>query len=580
MVLIPILYKVVLASLLIASTSFSLFAQSESSSQSPSVTYQSPVRIPVSLSGNYGELRSGRHHAGIDFRAYGKVGDPIHAVADGYIARVTVGASGYGNGIYLSHPDGRQTVYGHLHRFIPPIAERVRQEQYAQHSFAVDLSFAADEFPVKAGDIIGYIGNSGSSGAPHLHFEIRTPDQSGALNPLRAGVVRVRDTKAPRVDRIAFVGCFEDSAGVVHTEEVASFQYGTSKILSLPPCSYMVVHAVDVQDGTPAKLGVESYRLWLDDELIFDYQLGEYLFRENQSFHALIDYSAKQRGKGNGVKTWVEPGNEYRLRRPAMGTDGRIHLNDDEVHRLRLELMDEHGNVTERNFRVKRDVEKYADPAAAVAADTTLGAWSAWFLPRYVSKPGLEVGFFPGSFYRNVRVAVEEKPQEPGVYSSVWSIGDPSVALKRSARIRMRVEAPDSLQGKLLLARKTAKGKWVSAGGKVSGDTLRGSISSFGTYAVVADEEAPLIKPRFKNGADLRRSGVCAWTIRDGLSGIWSWEVRVDGQWVIGQYDAKFDKLWVELDEDVLSRGKKHRVEVTVRDGRNNISTKSWEFLW
>lgn len=573
-------FRVVLVMLFLTNTSFSLFAQSSQSGERSSVVYQSPVRIPVSLSGNYGELRSGRHHAGIDFRAYGKVGDPIYAVADGYIARVTVGSSGYGNGIYLTHPDGTQTVYGHLHRFIPAVRDRVEQAQYAEKSFSVDLEFAPEEFPVTAGTIIGYIGNSGSSGAPHLHFEIRTPDQSGTLNPLRAGVVSIKDTKAPRIDRIAFVGCFEDAAGVVHTREVASFQYGTSNVLSLPPTSYIIVEAVDVQDGTPAKLGVESYRLWLDDELIFDYQLGEYLFRENKSFNALIDYAAKQRGKGNGVKTWVEPGNEYRLRRPSMGADGRIHLQDDAVHRLRLELMDEHGNVVERTFRIRRNDEKYAEQAQAILADTTKGTWTSWFLPRYVTRPGLELGFFPGSFFRDVHVAVEELPQEAGVFSSVWSVGDPSVALKRSARLRMRVDAPDSLKSKLLLARKNKKGKWIAAGGRVSGDTLRAALSSFGVYAVVADLEAPTLKARFKDGADLRRTGVCAWTIQDALSGIASWEVRIDDQWVIGQFDAKFNKLWVEMDPKVVARGKKHWVEVTVRDSRNNVSTQSWQFIW
>lgn len=558
---------------------FSTFFRLDAAS-SDKVTYQCPLRIPVSLSGNYAELRSGRFHAGIDFRAYGKVGDPIYAAAAGYIARVTVGASGYGNGIYLTHPDGSQTVYGHLSRFVAAVADSVRSAQYEKQQFAVDLAFEPDWFPVEAGTLIGYVGNSGSSGAPHLHFEIRRPDQSGPLNPLRAGVVRVEDTQSPEISRIAFVGYFEDSAGVAYPKEIASFRYGSSKVLSLPERSYLLVSAVDRQDGTPAKLGIEHYQLWLDDSLLFDYKVGEYLFQENRSFNSLIDYAAKQQGQGNCVKTWIEPGNEYIYRRPQMRPDGLIHLRDDSQHQVRLLLTDEHGNTTERIFRVRRDTAKYRELEQTVVTDTTQGAWTAWFLPRWVEQPDIQLGFFLGSFFRNVRVKVQEQPSQEGVYSKVWKIGDSEVPLKRSVRLRMRVEAPDSLKSKLLLGRLTRKGNWVACGGRVSGDTLRGALSSFGTYGVIADTKAPVVTARFKNGADLRRRTQCAWTIKDDLSGIAHWQVKIDGEWVIGQYDAKYNKLWVDFDPDVVRKGKKHRIEVWVRDARNNVSEHEYEVIW
>ena len=544
------------------------------------VIYQSPLKIPISLSGNYAELRGGRFHAGIDFRAYGKVGDPIYAAAEGYIARVTVGSSGYGNGIYVTHSDGTQTVYGHLSRFTDAVVARVREEQYKKERFSVDLSFGIDEFPVAAGTLIGYVGNSGSSGAPHLHFEVRRPDQSGPLNPLRAGVVTVKDSKAPEINHIRFVGYFEDSSGVAYTQEVASFRYGASGVIQLPEYSYLSIDAVDRQDGTPAKLGIEHYQVWVDDSLIYNYKVGEYLYHENKSYHALIDYAAKQRGQGNCVKTWIEPGNEFVFRRASMGENGLIHLEDDSEHQLRLLLTDEHGNATERKFRIKRNLNKYEVCQRDLTERGDRGAWTAWFLPRWESRPGLQLGFLPGTFYRNVRVQVEEVKATGVEYSSVWKIGDPEIALKRSAHLMIQVQAPDSLASKLVLGRLSDKGKWVACGGKLIGDTLVASIGSFGTYAVLADTQAPMIKARFKQGADLRRKSQCAWTIKDELTGIWDWTVKIDGKWVIAQFDAKNHKLWVELDPEVVERGKRHVVEVFVWDGRQNLAHQQYDIIW
>jgi murein DD-endopeptidase MepM/ murein hydrolase activator NlpD len=86
-------------------------------------------------------------HTGIDFAA--PIGTPIYATADGVIEEVSVKFSGYGKMIVIDHGFGYQSRYAHMHEFA------VRQGQ-----------------KVKRGDLIGYVGNTGLSTAPHLHYEV------------------------------------------------------------------------------------------------------------------------------------------------------------------------------------------------------------------------------------------------------------------------------------------------------------------------------------------------------------------------------------------------------------------------
>jgi hypothetical protein len=92
------------------------------------------------LSGTFGELRSNHFHAGLDIKsARGIIGDTVYAAGVGYISRIQVNAFGYGNVIFIDHPNGFTTVYGHLDRFAPMFQQYVKDEQYRQQQFEVDL---------------------------------------------------------------------------------------------------------------------------------------------------------------------------------------------------------------------------------------------------------------------------------------------------------------------------------------------------------------------------------------------------------------------------------------------------------
>ncbi len=137
--------------------------------------FRLPLPGPPVVTGSYGELRGSVLHLGIDFGVGEKIGQvPVLAAGDGYVYRIRVSHTGYGKVVYIQHPNGLRTVYGHLSHFAPKGEEIVSVEQVRQGRFEVEVFLRPEQWSVKVGDTIGWVGNSGYSFGPHLHFEVRT----------------------------------------------------------------------------------------------------------------------------------------------------------------------------------------------------------------------------------------------------------------------------------------------------------------------------------------------------------------------------------------------------------------------
>ncbi|MEP7278133.1 MAG: M23 family metallopeptidase, partial [Bacteroidota bacterium] len=143
----------------------------------PQGYFRSPLDIPISLAGNFGEMRPNHYHMGFDLKTDHHENMPVHAAADGYIAKIKIEPAGFGRAIYINHPNGFTTVHGHLNAFVPALDAWLKQQQYLLESWKVFLDVPPGLFPVKKGDLIAYSGNTGGSQGPHLHFEIRTTNE-------------------------------------------------------------------------------------------------------------------------------------------------------------------------------------------------------------------------------------------------------------------------------------------------------------------------------------------------------------------------------------------------------------------
>ena len=141
--------------------------------QKTDTIFRQPLDIPVLLSATFAELRANHLHSGIDFRTQGTSGHKVFACEQGYVSRISVSPVGYGNALYITHPNGYTTVYGHLDAFNDEITAYVKQQQYEQERFAVNIFPDKTLLPMKRGDVVAFSGNTGGSSGPHLHFELR-----------------------------------------------------------------------------------------------------------------------------------------------------------------------------------------------------------------------------------------------------------------------------------------------------------------------------------------------------------------------------------------------------------------------
>lgn len=547
--------------------------------------FRYPLEVPMSLSGNYGELRSNHFHSGIDFRVGGVVGAPIYAAADGYVSRISVSPTGYGNALYLTHPNGYTTVYGHMLKFADKIRRYVRDRQYESESFVQDIELGPEVFPVKKGEQIGNAGNTGSSGGPHLHFEIRETGSNIPTNVFARGFLSIPDRTAPVFSWIDFFG-WEERWGVPYTYRVggqasgaaykaaAGFSSGAAGVVELPRYSYVAVDATDRQEGTYAKLAVEEYKVYLDSALVFALKIGEVPIENGRYINSLIEYSQRESAGRSMIKSYVEPGNGLREKTETCN-DGLIVLNDTLPHRVRVEIRDAEQNRSVRTFTVRR-----ADSLFTSAITDTLpaGPYMDWRLANVYVREGIEVVIPPLALYRSVYFEADTLPRRVTPYAPVWSLHSGEVPLHKGVRVSMAASVPDSLASKALLVKVGRNGGLSAAGGRYEDGAVSGRITSFGRYTVAVDTDPPVIVPNIKNGEAVKST--VSFIIRDRLSGIASYRAEIDGQWVLAELDAKTSRLSIPLEEARIRKGGRHEVVLIVKDNKDNTAVVKRTFVW
>jgi murein DD-endopeptidase MepM/ murein hydrolase activator NlpD len=194
-------YRIILAALILLSF-FDAAAQNALQSKPyPQNYFRYPLDLPPSTAGSFGELRPSHFHSGLDFKTNQRIGYPVHSVFDGYISRVRIQFGGFGQAIYVTHPNGYTSVYGHIDRFTPQVAKYIRDYQYKNQTFVADINLPSGVFPVCKDDIIAWSGNRGGSAGPHLHFELRDTLTEETINPQLFGLT-IPDDIPPAITAI------------------------------------------------------------------------------------------------------------------------------------------------------------------------------------------------------------------------------------------------------------------------------------------------------------------------------------------------------------------------------------------
>ena len=525
----------------------------------------SPFDFPLLLSGNFGELRANHFHGGVDFKTQGVVGKPIRCIADGYISRVTVTPGGYGQAVYITHDNGYTSVHGHLHRFMAEVQQVVEAYQYEHETFAVDLKFEADRFPLKQGEVFALAGNEGYSFGPHLHMEIRKTDTEEYIDPLQFYTDLLKDTTAPRATHVMLYP--QAGKGVVN----GSLK---KKVMPLNGQQGMVtawgkiaagIKAYDYMDGTSNNYGVRSVTLFVDSVEVFRSKVDGFLPDENRMINAWTDYEEYATRNSWFMRSQILPGNTWRMLQ-ADDEGGVVTINEERPYRFCYVLEDLYGNRHTYRF-VVQGKEQTIEPLHKGKH------FLKWNQGNVIQQPGMELVIPKGMLYEDVDLNCRVIADALDI-SFDYQLHDKPVPLHGGCPLVIGVRNyPVADMSKYYVARKY-KGRKSSAGGSFKDGYMHTTIRELGTYSVAVDTVAPSVVPLNK---PQWKTGNIQFKIRDAETGIKDYKVFIDGKFVLFKFASKNATLSC-MHPNRIKRGMKHRMEVIVTDYCGNVAKEEYQF--
>lgn len=553
----------------------------------PKNYFHSPVDIPIQLSGNFGELRPNHFHTGIDITTHGAEGVPVKAAADGYVSRIKISPWGYGRAIYVTHPNGYTTVYGHLSAYNAVLSSFVKTNQYANLSFEIELTFQPEQFPVKQGDVIAYSGNTGSSGGPHLHFEIRDSKTEEAINPLLFGLP-VKDNVSPTL--VTLVVCPENSNSVVNgtngIRKISLVKSGDAYVLANASDSIVIygkigfaIEAFDKESTPSGKNGVYAIKLQCDKKTIYSERLERIPFDKSRYINCYIDYEEMQEHNRFYQRSFVFPNNQLPIY-DTLVNEGYVYFKTDSIHKMKYFISDTYGNTSTLSFKVYSKAKKpvYKDVVTKLTPFSQILLWDS---TNRIEEATFLLETPSGAVYNNTTFtyglfALKENAFSPKI------IFDANIPLQKACSLTVYGNVPLLLQSKVLLSLIDKNGKRSAVAGTWSGKGVTSEIKEFGTYSIGIDTTAPLITPnnfdlKGKKETSFAALSSLRFTISDNFSGIASYNATVDGKWILMQYEPKKQLLWYTFDERV-AKGK-HELVLVVTDkvGNKTEYKKSFE---
>jgi hypothetical protein len=540
-----------------------------------------PLNGALIISGSFGEPRLNHFHTGIDFTTRGKTGLSVYAFDAGYVSRIKVSAIGYGKAIYITHPNGLISVYGHLSKFSDVIQSYVTTQQYKQQKSELELYPEANQFIIKKGELIAYSGNSGGSSAPHLHFEVRdAAGESFPLNPLKYNL-DLKDTIKPTFRELAIYNLNEPS-DMVNPRQYNLTTYQKSYKLqqrSIPDTITIPFNQVGVgvkvhelangcdSDGY---FGVYRLQMNVDNIKVYEFAMNRLDFNEGRYANCHIDYKQKKKNKEQFYRCYLLPGNKAAIY-DAVLNRGIIQLGKGEVKKVEIVSSDYFNNTSNVVFYITTSSNGYVQAIPPIGLLVKHNESKSWGNTR------IKLTFDSGTFYDETYLKIDSN-KLPSAYSTSYQIHNEYTPLHKSFSLSIKLnnyntQLPES---KFVLVRIMENGSVSAYKSTVANGWVSANPKELGTFYIASDTITPKITPTNFTPGQSTKNKMLTLKITDNLSGIETYNFYVDNQWIVADYDAKNDLISIDISKQASGE---HILKAVVVDAVGNKKINTFKFI-
>ena len=540
-----------------------LYTSLQAQTEIPKDYFSNPIDIPLVLSGTFGELRSNHFHSGLDIKTNHHQGLEVHAAASGYISRINIQHFGYGKALYIQHPNGYTTVYGHLQRLAPELEAYLKKRQYEKESYEIELFPEPGELKIEKGQLIAYSGNTGGSGGPHLHFEIRDANQR-PMNPEMFGI-KIQDNRPPLINSIFAYPLGED-AQVNNSARKQQLRliplkdgsYTTEKVEACGTIGFGI-STVDQKDLAPNKNGVFKIEANLNGDPVFELNFQRFSFAESRRINQLIDYKYYSNHHSRVQKLFKEANNPLSLYGKVV-SEGKLEIKDSLNYNYVIKVRDFAGNERVVRIPIQGHYSTNIEPAEDDTTDYFAQASQAFS----AEDNGIDVYIPKNSLYEDTYLDIK-------FAGDTIHLDKDEIALQSSMTIGFDVSdyKPEERE-KMFIARLGYNDKPIYSTTYKKGNRFTTRTRSFGDYTLARDDTPPSVRPvNFYDGQWISANETLQVKITDDLSGINSYRATVNGKFILMEYEYKDDTLTYKFEDGVVTDTENH-LKVIVTDNVGN----------